>query len=334
MGRVAEHDSRVSVREPGSRVVAGDEDRAPGIEGVVLPYEAEGADPPLHRLIEALRPERAEPVRTQDPERRQRPGLVAGLAERLHRPQRRCEPLVRELRREPLEAVGIGQGTELGGVVGRVPERRHHGGCIAAHHGGGEASNPARLVETPVAHKLDHTRRERRRCRHRCTTGLGPSHSDAGLGLGPSASPFDLGHSKCGFSRGRGFSPLGAGSGPAQIREHCARLNRCELRRIAEHHEPGTVRERGEHPRHEGEVHHRSLVEDERVDREATPLIPARAGEAIGAPSSPALRILRGPAPTTPTPGAARAPPPGGGRPPCRSERRARSGRARRARAR
>ena len=46
----------------------------------------------------------------------------------------------------------------------------------------------------------------------------------------------------------------------------------CELRRVAEHHEPRLVRHRGEYLRHEREIDHRPLVEDERVNRKAAPV--------------------------------------------------------------
>ena len=225
--RVAQHHPGVTVGQSGPRVVAGDEDRTAGIEGVGPAHETEGAQLPLHRPIEALRPERTNPVRAQDPERRQRPAALAGAAQRPYLPHRRREPLVGEVRRELLEATGVGQRTELGRVVRGIPQRRDRGGGVASHHRGGEASDPPRFVEAPVVQELDDARREGRR--------------------------------------------PGAGPGPANVREHRTRLDRRELRCVAEHHEPGAVGKRREHLRHEGEVHHRTLVEDECVDRAPIP---------------------------------------------------------------
>ena len=56
---------------------------------------------------------------------------------RLHRPQRRREALVRERRREALEASGIGQRPELRRVVRGIAQRRHGGATVATNHGVG-----------------------------------------------------------------------------------------------------------------------------------------------------------------------------------------------------
>ena len=71
----------------------------------------------------------------------------------------------------------------------------------------------------------------------------------------------ELGHARS--ERRRPLAPR-----PTEIGEHRPRLDGRELRGISEKHEPGAARQGGEHPRHEGEVHHRRLVEDERVHPE------------------------------------------------------------------
>ena len=72
--------------------------------------------------------------------------------------------------------------------------------------------------------------------------------------------------------RNRGLPDLGPfAPDPTQIREHRPRLDRGELRRIAEQDEPGAVRQRTQYLRHEGEIHHRPFVEDERIGRESLP---------------------------------------------------------------
>ena len=51
LGRVAEHDSRVSIREPRPKVVAGDEDRTAWIERLVRRHQPERLEPPLDQAI-------------------------------------------------------------------------------------------------------------------------------------------------------------------------------------------------------------------------------------------------------------------------------------------
>ena len=68
----------------------------------------------------------------------------------------------------------------------------------------------------------------------------------------------------------------GASPRPADIREHRARLDRGKLRRIPEQNEPGVAGKGGEHSRHEGQVHHGALVQDEGVDRPPIPGLPVK----------------------------------------------------------
>ena len=209
----------------------GDENRAAGVERALPARESHVPESALHRLIETLRAKCSGSVCAQDAERRQRFGFVVWFIQFPDRPHRRCESLLRKIHREPLEAGGIRHGAKLGRIVGRVIEGGHRTGCVAAHDRGRQASDSTCRVEAPVAHELDDTRCERRWRRRRRRHDL---------------------------RRVSGSSRFFAheSAGPAHVGKYRAGLNGCELRRVAEHHEPGPVRNHGEHLRHEREIHH------------------------------------------------------------------------------
>ena len=108
-GRGAQNDAGIAVRQSGSSVVAGHEDRPAGIELVVGRCQAAGAQSPLHGSVEPLGAERADPVGAQDAEPREQPGPVRGRrAHALQGAQQRREMRVREFGRQPLERPGVG----------------------------------------------------------------------------------------------------------------------------------------------------------------------------------------------------------------------------------
>ena len=82
-------------------------------------------------------------------------------------------------------------------------------------------------------------------------------------------------------------------TGPDDVAEHRARLDRRELPRIPDEDEPG-VRPHGlDEPRHERQRHHRGLVHDHDVVRQPVQPVVAEAALAVGPPAEQAVQRRR-----------------------------------------
>ena len=144
----------------------------------------------------------------------------------------------------------------------------------------------------------------------------------------------DAGRQRPARARAASRRRLGTAGGAGEVAEHRAGLDRRELVRVADQHQPGVRAHRLEQPGHQRQRHHRRLVDDDHVvGQPVVPVVPEPAAARAASPAAGAgSRPVRARSVGAGRP--RRDAPPAAGPPPCRWVRPARSAAVRRGRSR